>query len=149
MSRPIWVLDTNVVLDLFHFDAVATRPLARAVEAGSIRCAASPATLAEWRRVLAYPAFGLDAAARATLDAHYAACVTLHADPGASRGLPRCRDADDQKFLELAAAIPAEALVSKDRALLGLRRRGLPFAILSPGEAAARCDGREPGRETD
>lgn len=139
MSRPIWVLDTNVVLDLFHFDAVAMHPLARAVEAGSIRCAASPATLAEWRRVLAYPAFRLDAAARAMLDARYAACVTLYAEPWTGRGLPRCRDADDQKFLELAAAIPAAALVSKDRALLGMRRHGLPFAILGPDEAAARC----------
>jgi predicted nucleic acid-binding protein len=74
------------------------------------------------------------------MDAHYTACVTLTADPGERADLPRCRDADDQKFLELAAALPAEALVSKDRALLDLRRRRLPFAILSPLEAATRCE---------
>jgi len=140
LDKPLWVLDTNVVLDLFHFDDVATRLLARALEAGLIRCAASPATLAEWRRVLAYPEFGLDVAAQAAMDARYASCVALHADPGAGYGLPRCRDADDQKFLQLAAACSADALVSKDRALLDLRRRRLPFAILSPLEAAARCE---------
>jgi predicted nucleic acid-binding protein len=157
LNKPLWVLDTNVVLDIFHFDDAATRPLARALEAGLIRCAASPATLAEWRRVLAYPEFGLDAAAQTAMDARYTACVTLTADPDERADLPhkgtpihyglkpvwsrmpRCRDADDQKFLELAAACSAEALVSKDRALLDLCRRRLPFAILSPQQAAARC----------
>ena len=139
-GQPLWVLDTNVVLDLFHFDDPATRPLARALEAGLIRCAASAATLAEWRRVLTYPEFGLDAAAQAAMDARYAACVSLVAEPGAGMGLPRCRDADDQKFLELAVACSAEALVSKDRALLDLRRRRLPFAILSPAQAIAHCE---------
>ena len=134
------MLDTNVALDMFHFDDAVTRPLARALEAGLIRCAASPATLAEWRRVLAYPEFGLDAVAQAAMDARYTACVSLVSEPGAGMGLPRCRDADDQKFLELAASIPAEALVSKDRALLDLHRRHLPFAILSPLEAAARWE---------
>lgn len=130
------MLDTNVVLDLFHFDDPVTHPLARALESGLIRCAASPATLAEWRRVLGYPGFGLDAAAQAAMDARYAACVSLVDEPGARMGLPRCRDADDQKFLELAVAIPAAALVSKDRALLDLRRRCAPqFRITSPAEA--------------
>jgi len=130
------VLDTNVVLDLFHFDDPATRPLARALEAGLIRCVASPATLAEWRRVLSYPEFGLDAEAQAAMEARYAAFVSRVAEPGAGMGLPRCRDADDQKFLELAAALPATALVSKDRALLDLRRRCAPqFRIMPPAEA--------------
>lgn len=132
------MLDTNVALDIFHFDDAATRPLARALDAGLVRCAASPATLAEWRRVLAYPEFGLDAAAQAAMDARYVACVTLAADPDGRADLPRCRDADDQKFLELAAACSAEALVSKDRALLDLRRRRSSFAILNPLEAVAR-----------
>ena len=34
--------------------------------------------------------------------------------------LPRCRDPHDQKFLELARAAGADALVTKDRALLEL-----------------------------
>lgn len=140
LNKPLWVLDTNVVLDIFHFDDAATRPLAHALEAGLIRCAANLATLAEWRRVLTYPEFGLDAAAQAAMDARYTACVMLYADLGSVEDLPRCRDADDQKFLELAAACSAEALVSKDRALLDLRRRRLPFAILSPREAAARWE---------
>ncbi|OXH83132.1 nucleotide-binding protein, partial [Burkholderia multivorans] len=37
--------------------------------------------------------------------------------------LPKCKDRDDQKFLELARAAQAEWLVSKDRALLKLAKR--------------------------
>ena len=50
--------------------------------------------------------------------------------------LPRCRDRDDQKFLEAALAARAGFLVTKDRALLDLARRVAPFRIVSPGEVA-------------
>ncbi|MFP5409611.1 MAG: putative toxin-antitoxin system toxin component, PIN family [Gammaproteobacteria bacterium] len=136
MNKVLWVLDTNVVLDLFHFNDAAARPLRRAFDAGALSCAASPATLAEWRRVLGYPEFGLDAAAQATLYARYA--DRIHPQPdGAAVRLPRCRDADDQKFLQLAARCGA-TLVSKDRALLTLARRVSGFAILAPDEAVGR-----------
>ena len=46
--------------------------------------------------------------------------------------LPACRDPDDQKFLEAALAARAEFLLTKDRALLELARRPLPFRILAP-----------------
>ena len=137
MNKVLWVLDTNVVLDLFHFDDAVARPLRQAFDAGALCCAVSPATLAEWRRVLGYPEFGLDAAAQATLYARYADGVQVLSGGVPPVRLPRCRDVDDQKFLELAAA-GAEVLVSKDRALLSLAsRRGLGFRILSPAQAAA------------
>ncbi|MFN3544201.1 MAG: putative toxin-antitoxin system toxin component, PIN family [Thiobacillus sp.] len=130
------MLDTNVVLDLFHFDDAAARPLRQAFDAGTLPCAASPATLAEWQRVLGYPEFGLDAAAQAALYATYADRVDLQPN-GSPLKLPRCRDADDQKFLELAARC-GTVLVSKDRALLRLARRGgLGFRILPPATAVA------------
>lgn len=47
--------------------------------------------------------------------------------------LPQCRDADDQKFLVLAAATGADVLVTKDRELLRMKR-GLPFRVLPPAE---------------
>jgi uncharacterized protein len=150
----LWVLDTNVVLDLLHFDDPVARPLRHALEAGRVRCVASEATLEEWRRVLAYPEFGLDPARQAELFARYQALSETAGIDDASIGLPhegapihsgfkpvwsrlpRCSDPDDQKFLELAAAGQAQALVSKDRALLKLRRRcALQFRIMTPAEA--------------
>ncbi len=53
--------------------------------------------------------------------------------PEAERArLPACRDPDDQKFLEAALNSRADFLLTKDRALLDLARRPLPFRILTP-----------------
>lgn len=129
------MLDTNVVLDLLHFDDAVARPLLHALEAGRLCCMVSDATLDEWRRVLTYPAFALDSARQAALYARYQALTVL--EPAAVvADLPRCRDPDDQKFIELAATAHAQGLVSKDRAVLRLRRRcAARFLIMRPVEA--------------
>jgi predicted nucleic acid-binding protein len=44
-------------------------------------------------------------------------------------GFPRCRDPDDDHFLALAHHAAADALVSKDRAVLKLRRRARKFGV--------------------
>lgn len=148
------VLDTNVVLDLLHFDDPAARPLRLALEAGRVRCVTTAATLDELQRVLAYPEFALDPAQQAALIERYQALServgAIDADAGLPRKgtpihdglrpvwsrMPRCSDPDDQKFLELAAAARAQALVSKDCALLKLRRRCEPaFRVMTPAEA--------------
>lgn len=130
------VLDTNVVLDVLHFDDPAARPLKRALEMGQLRGAATPETFDECRRVLAYPGFALDTARQRALLERYRAAATMF-DAAVPAGVPRCVDADDQKFLDLAAQLGLP-LVSKDRAVLRLRRRAAPrFSIFTPAEAAA------------
>lgn len=130
------VLDTNVVLDLFHWRDAAALPILAALEAGRAVCLADARTLDELRRVLAYPEFALAPAAAAGHHARYAR-LALRVPGGEAPPLPRCQDADDQKFLELAARGGADLLVSKDKALLRLRgRTRLPFRIVPPGAAA-------------
>jgi uncharacterized protein len=49
----------------------------------------------------------------------------------------RCTDPDDQKFIDLAVGSGADWLVSRDRAVLKLRRRALALAglrIVAPGD---------------
>lgn len=153
-TTPLLVLDTNVVFDLLHFDDATARPLRLALEAGRVRCVVTDGTLAEWRRVLGYREFGLDRTRQAALARRYQSLSEMaptveRAATGSPQGtpihyglkpvwsrMPRCSDPDDQMFLELAAAAGAQGLVSKDRALLGLRRRCAPrFRIMTPGEA--------------
>ncbi len=148
------VLDTNVVLDLLHFDDATAQPLRHALEGGRVRCVVTHATLDEWRRVLAYPEFALNLARQTALIARYQTLSEMARTVEAGAGLPpkgipihyglkpvwsrmpRCSDPDDQKFLELAAAARAQALVSKDRALLKLRRSCVPqFRVMTPAEA--------------
>jgi len=99
------------------------------------------ATFGEWQRVLGYPEFALDATQQAALAARYRELSTLIALDAAVSGLPRCSDPDDQKFIELAAATHAEALISKDCAVLKLRRHCAPwFRVMTPAEAADWLD---------
>ncbi|MBU1264759.1 MAG: putative toxin-antitoxin system toxin component, PIN family [Gammaproteobacteria bacterium] len=142
MNRPLLVIDTNVVLDLLHFDDAVARPLRLALEAGRVRCVVSPATLDELQRVLAYADFGLDAARQAVLFARYRALSETAQTVDECAGLPLCCDPDDQKFIELAAAVRAQGLVSKDRAVLKLCRRCAPlFRVMGPAEAVRWLNG--------
>lgn len=138
-KRPVaLVLDTNVCLDLLLFKDPSTADLVQQLHNGSCRAYRSAATSEEWRRVLGYSVWGLSAQRQRELAAAFAASTLEVAVPAdADPALPRCRDKDDQKFLQLAATVPVTALISKDRDLLKLakpcRRRGL-FAVLSPAQ---------------
>src|SRR6266853_903486 len=133
------VLDTNVWLDWLVFDDPSIAPIRAAVEAKRAEVFIDAACEAELERALAYD-FGrkrtLDAAGR---DGCLALCrrVTRRIDSAVTEAerarLPACRDPDDQKFLEAALNSRAEFLVTKDRALLDLGQRALPFRILTPG----------------
>jgi putative PIN family toxin of toxin-antitoxin system len=142
------VLDTNVVLDLLHWREVAVQPIYAAIAGGRAAALADRRTLAELERVLAYREFGLEAASAHALAERYCEVVRYVPD-GAAPVLPRCRDRDDQMFLELAARGQADLLVSRDKALLGLRgRTRLTFAIVPPATAVAALAGRPAERFT-
>ncbi|SAK38934.1 putative toxin-antitoxin system toxin component, PIN family [Caballeronia ptereochthonis] len=131
------VLDSNVWIDLLVFDDPATRPIHAALEARTLEALIDSRCLRELTRVLDYPQFvrmEVDkTAALATVERlSTLVAVTLPED---ERPLPKCRDRDDQKFLELAHASGADWLVSKDRAVLKLARRvarDFAFRIAEP-----------------
>ncbi len=133
------VFDTNVLLSLFVFKDSRFAPLRGEVVTGRWQALTSPSCLAEYRRVLGYPLFDLSSEHQ---EAAYAAYLELAQQvDGVSRPeitLPKCRDKDDQMFLELARDGQADWLVTADKALLKLRRGrrldGL-FRILTPDEA--------------
>lgn len=145
MSRRL-VLDTNVVLDLLHFADADALPILTALQCAAVQCWADAAGLDELARVLTYPEFRLDAQAGEALLLRYGELVQVAGtDPEPRVKLPRCKDPDDQKFLELAARIEAEMLVTKDKALLALARsQGLSFRILTPIQACREITSRPP-----
>jgi putative PIN family toxin of toxin-antitoxin system len=116
------VLDTNAVLDWLLFDGPAVQPMKAAIEQGSLLPITNDACFAELERVLQYPKLRLDEAPRtAVLVAYRAAAKWV--DAAAGDEVPRCRDRDDQKFLDLAAAAQADFLVTRDARVLGMARR--------------------------
>jgi len=134
------VLDTNVWLDWLVFGDPGVLEVQLAVKAGSARVYIDTACLDELSRVLAYPLRKppLDSEHRSRCMAACLASSQLVDVPQPAR-LPRCVDPDDQKFLELAAGIRADCLLSKDRALLAMARgRSFSFHIMTPAEFLAR-----------
>jgi uncharacterized protein len=135
------VLDTNVVLDVLVFDDPITRPLAEALALGALTLWVDRETLRELELVLTLPIFKLEGPAQRAIFDRYRSLVHLDTEvpPAAVPDLPRCRDRDDQKFLILTARVGASWLVSKDKRVLSLAdRHGLPFAILTPKQAALK-----------
>ncbi|RDK10284.1 PIN domain-containing protein [Cupriavidus lacunae] len=138
-SAPRVVLDSNIWVDLLVFRDPHVEPIREALEAGTIAPVIRADCREELRRVLAYPQFArfdvdIDAAL-ATVDR----LASLEAAPPQADydtiRLPRCKDTDDQKFVELAHFARAACLVSKDKAVLKLRtrlRRSSGVEVMTP-----------------
>lgn len=149
LSRvPRVVLDSNVWIDILVFDDPATRSILAALERGDLHAVIDARCLAELARVLDYPQFvvrAIDKAAALATVARLAALETPRVAPDAPVApppLPKCKDRDDQKFLELAHTAKVDWLVSKDRALLKLNKRtarDFGFRIAEPAPFASAC----------
>jgi putative PIN family toxin of toxin-antitoxin system len=136
---PTVVLDTNIVLDAYLFANPATAALRDDLAAKKLRWIATDAMHTELVRVLTYPhitrwiahhprsAQDVLDAVRAqcefvpTPSAQYATQPTTQRPSAAALPSLRCRDRDDQIFIDLAVAHQA-LLLSKDREVLRLRK---------------------------
>ena len=132
------VLDTNVCLDLFVFRDPRWARLLAALHAREVSAVTRSDCRTEWQIVLGYPHLPLDDMSRHRSAAEFDAlidCVEDTDDAAHRIALPKCRDPDDQKFLELARDAQADILITKDKALLKLARKiahaGL-FFIMTP-----------------
>ena len=130
------VLDTQIWLDWLVFDDPEVRPLRAAVEEGRAEIWMDSACEAELERVLAYDlgrhTLTPDAQAAALAKArNIARPIGVSLGDEQKKSLPRCRDADDQIFLEATLAARADVLVTKDQELLRLAKR-LPFKVAKP-----------------
>jgi uncharacterized protein len=133
------VLDTGVVLSALLF-AGRLAWLPGAWRSKVVVPAVSRDTTEELIRALTYPKFALDSSEiESVLAAYLPWAETVEVDEGdeAMKSLPACRDPKDQKFLELAVASRAKALIASDRALIDLAEKS-PFPIWSPTELKRR-----------
>ena len=137
------VFDTNVWLDWLVFDGNELVDLRDALVGGRLSVTIDAPCFDELARVLAYPEFGLDAQAIQVRLEEVRKLTRMHspndADALQATSLPRCQDPDDQKFLVLASAAKAHALVTRDKALLrlaGRARRRCGFDIVPPANLA-------------
>ncbi len=128
-DRPRFVLDTNVLVDALCFSrSFGRRAFGRAKRIGAI--ALSPAALAEFVEVMRRPRlrrYVTEEELQAFVDFLTEAAVPI----APTERIVACRDPKDDKFLELAWAAKAAAILSRDDDLLALHPfRGID--ILTP-----------------
>ena len=118
------VLDTNIVLDLCVFEDPLCAVLRKHLEQRALQWVATTAMREELLRVLDYPQI-----ARRRMQRGIEASVVLawfddhvRLRESAPKAPFTCKDADDQKFIDLAVAHTA-LLLSKDDAVLCMARR--------------------------
>ena len=134
------VLDTNTVLSAILFPRSRLAWMRGCWATGQCRPLVSRATTQELIRALTYRKLRLDDDEIEVLLGWYLSYAELVNARSGSRGLPSCRDPDDQKFLVLTASGGAEVLVTGDRALQELAGRA-PFAIEPPARFKRRFTG--------
>ena len=127
-QRPL-VLDTNIVLDLYVFHDPATPPLQRALDQGQLHWVATPPMRDELVRVLGYPQVVKSLCHHGTRAEQVLAAFDTQARivPVVPKAGVTCKDPDDQKFIDLAAAHRA-ILLSKDKAVLCMKKRLLALS---------------------
>ena len=126
-----WVIDTNIVLDLWLFEDPATIPLRAALQSGAISHLATASMRGELARVLTYPHL-MKRMAKSNIQASDVLNrfdeYLLAAEP-AAKAACTCKDPDDQKFIDLAVA-HAVPLLSKDKAILCMKKRLLQSGVV-------------------
>ena len=122
------VFDTNTVISALLFSKGQLSWLRPYWRMSKVTALSSKATVDELIRVLAYQKFQLEADEIETLLADFIPYCTV-IKVVARKNNPRCRDPDDQIFIDLVISGNADILVTGDKALLAMR---LPCEVITP-----------------
>jgi putative PIN family toxin of toxin-antitoxin system len=138
-DRPAVVLDTNVVLDWLVFDDASCARLAHQLQTGQLRWHATASMRNELSSVLPRRQFQRWSPDCERILSVFDTLALKCDEPPSAVDLMvklRCHDQDDQKFIDLAVAVGAHLLFSKDRALLALARPAVAHGVrvLTPAQ---------------
>lgn len=126
------VFDTNTVVSALLFPAGRLGRIRGLWTERRVRPLVSTATTTELIRTLAYPKFRLsEDDIKVVLAAYLPFTDAITTGAAARRRREKCRDPDDQQFVDLAYEGAADVLVSGDRDLLDLAGK-TPFKIEPP-----------------
>jgi uncharacterized protein len=127
--KPVWVLDTNVLVSAALTAGGTCDEVLRAAIAGHVALAWSAPILAEYREVLLRPKFKLRPATVTALLAAFDPAHQVAASPA-----PALPDADDEIFLAAALATPDRILITGNTAHFPAKLCA-PAEILTPAAA--------------
>ena len=131
------VLDTNTIVSALVFRNGRLAWLRRAWQCGKLVPLVCNGPVLELLRVLSYPKFRLGEPEIRDLLGDFLPYAETVSDIQETGAAPRCRDEDDQTFIDLAFAAKADALVTGDADLLSLAGTST-LLICSPAELQRR-----------
>jgi len=139
------VLDTNTVLDWWVFADAAARAVGTEIAERRVDWLVTPRMLAELRAVLTRPlAARWEPSRELALTFELAGLAVKCDEPLLGRRLV-CRDASDQVFIDLACERAPAVLLTRDRALLALRRRARRAGVVIATAVAWHSSTHEKG----
>jgi len=130
VDLPRFILDTNILLDLFVFDDAHVHPLHLALKNQQIEAIASPKTLLELADVISRSQFQLTKDKQAIILQEWQNWARIVDDEALAKAPWKCKDRDDQIFINLAYAYKPAVLISKDLEILKLAKRAEKEGVL-------------------
>jgi len=121
--KPVVVLDTNILLDVLVFDDSRAHPLRAALIAGSLDAVATDKTLAEFLDVIGREQFSLSQERQQEIMFQWRSWSRLINDQVLEAAPWKCKDRDDQVFINLAYTLKPAILISKDKMVLKIAKR--------------------------
>lgn len=131
---PLAVLDSNVVFDVWYWNDKDAQVLKTAILEKRLQLVSTPSCLKEFAVVLNRPQFKLSESEQDRLLENVLSHVTVARS--SVEGMVRCRDTDDEKFLNLAFETRADFLFTKDKTVLRAGRKlvSLGTKTMKPAE---------------
>lgn len=130
MSKPIVILDTNILLDILVFDEELAHPLREALEMKSVDAVSTPRMIAEFLDVITRPQFALSTDEQKEIATQWSLWCRLVDDESLQPAPWKCRDRDDQVFINLSYALRPATLISKDKQVLKLAKRAFKEQVV-------------------
>ena len=123
--KPIVVLDTNILLDIFVFDDQRAHPLRGALTKKTIDAVATAQTIEEFQDVISRPQFDLSLEQQKEIDLQWQTWSRILDDVSIEVAPWKCKDRDDQVFINLAYSLRPAILISKDKLVLKIAKRAI------------------------
>lgn len=128
--KQIVVLDTNILLDVLVFDDSRAHPLRAALISGELDAVATEKTLAEFLDVISREQFSLSSQKQEEIIFQWRSWSRLVKDDDLSAAPWKCKDRDDQVFINLAYTLRPSILISKDKMVLKVAKRAQKDGIV-------------------
>lgn len=123
--KPTVILDTNILLDILVFDDQRAHPLRAALSNQELDALVTEDTLDELIDVISRPQFSLDKQKQAEILLQWQSWSRLVKQSDLQVAPWKCKDRDDQVFINLAFSFKPSTLISKDKLVLKLAKRAI------------------------